>query len=164
MIGQDASSRSTAAQGTETSGSSASVDPLAQARPADSLPFKQFVWGAGVECSFLPHLNVDQYAWTQHDRFWREDLRRAREELGITHLRYAFPWHVLEPTRRRFDWSYADERVAEFQKLGIEPLLDVMHFGTPLWLKQAVGDPEFPDALESFADALVTRYRGAVRT
>src|SRR5205085_2692921 len=43
-----------------------------------------------------------------------------------------------------------------------EPLLDVMHFGTPLWLKQAVGDPEFPDALESFADALVTRYRGSV--
>ena len=128
------------------------------------LPFKQFVWGAGVECSFLPHLNVDQYNWTQHDRFWRDDLRRAREELGISHLRYAFPWHVLEPQRRRFDWSYADERVAEFQKLGINVLLDVMHFGTPLWLKQAVGDPEFPDALESFANALVSRYRGAVST
>jgi beta-glucosidase/6-phospho-beta-glucosidase/beta-galactosidase len=145
----------------------APANPDSRATPRDvtaSLPFKQFVWGAGVECSFLPHLNVDQFAWTQHDRFWREDLRRAREELGITHLRYAFPWHALEPSRRQFDWSYADERVAEFQKLGIEPLLDVMHFGTPLWLKQAVGDPEFPDALESFADALVSRYRGAIHT
>ena len=28
-------------------------------------------------------------------------------------------------------------------------MLDVMHFGTPLWLKQAVGDPEFPEALEA---------------
>jgi len=32
----------------------------------------------------------------------------------------------------------------------------VMHFGTPLWLKQAVGDPEFPEALERFATQLVT--------
>ena len=34
-------------------------------------------------------------------------------------------------------------------------MLDVMHFGTPLWLKQAVGDPEFPEALERFTEALV---------
>ncbi len=129
-----------------------------------SLPFKQFVWGAGVECSFLPHLNVDQYQWTQHDRFWRDDLRRAKDELGITHLRYAMPWHVLEPEQGTFNWDYSDERVAEFQKLGIEPLMDVMHFGTPLWLKQAVGDPEFPEALENFTEAIVARYRGAIKT
>jgi beta-glucosidase/6-phospho-beta-glucosidase/beta-galactosidase len=140
--------------------------PRTQATTADvdSLPFKQFIWGAGVECSSLPHLNVDQFNWTQHDRFWREDLRRAREELGISHLRYCFPWHILEPTRGSFDWSYADERMEEFQKLGINVLLDVMHFGTPLWLKQAVGDPEFPEALEEYAEALATRYRGAVST
>ena len=147
-----------------TSTPQSTQETSASPEPSRSLPFKQFVWGAGVECSFLPHLNVDQFAWTQHDRFWKEDLRRAREELGITHLRYAFPWHVLEPSRRKYDWSFADERVAELQKLGIDVMLDVMHFGTPLWLKQAVGDPEFPDALESFADALVTRYRGAIQT
>jgi beta-glucosidase/6-phospho-beta-glucosidase/beta-galactosidase len=131
---------------------------------AKKLAFKQFVWAAGMECSFLPHLNVDQYQWTQHDRFWREDLARAKQELGISHLRYAFPWHTLEPKRGEFNFSYSDERMAEFQKLGIEPMLDVMHFGTPLWLKQAVGDPEFPESLEHFAEALVTRYRGAVKT
>jgi len=128
-----------------------------------SLPFKQFVWGAGIECSFLPHLNVDQFNWTQHDRFWREDLKRAKD-LGITQLRYALPWHVLEPTRGAFDWSYADERLAEFERLGLEPLMDVMHFGTPLWLKQAVGDPEFPEALEAFTTAIVSRYRGRIKT
>src|SRR3954454_8515065 len=111
-----------------------------QATPAltvQGLPFKQFVWGAGVECSFLPHLNVDQFEWTQHERFWRDDLKRAREELGITHLRYALPWHKLETEPGKFDWSYADERLAEFERLGITPLMDIMHFGTPLWLKQA---------------------------
>ena len=114
------------------------------------VPFASFVWGAGVECSFLPHLEVDQFRWTQHDRFWRDDLRKAREELGITHLRYALPWHVIQPERGRFEWAYADERLAYFEQLGLTPLLDVMHFGTPLWLKQAVGDPEFPEALEDY--------------
>ena len=130
----------------------------------DSLPFHEFVWGSGIECSFLPHINVDQYHWTQHDRFWREDLRRATEELGVSNLRYAFPWHVLEPERGKFNWSYSDERIAEFDRLGINLMLDVMHFGTPLWLKQAVGDPEFPEALEEFTEQLVTRYRGSVKT
>src|SRR5687767_12876711 len=140
-----------------------SVPASGGAAAVQSLPVCQFIWGAGIECSFLPHLNVDQFQWTQHDRFWREDLRRTREEAGITHLRYAFPWHVLEPQRGKFDWSYSDERIEAFQKLGIEPLLDVMHFGTPLWLKQAVGDPEFPEALEHFTEALVSRYRTAVK-
>src|SRR5947208_17041117 len=58
----------------------------------------------------------------------------------------------------------ADERIGEMEKLGIEPLMDVMHFGTPLWLKQAVGDPEFPEALERFAEAMVSRYSGAIKT
>src|SRR5579864_2581197 len=130
----------------------------------ESLPFSQFIFGSGIECSFLPHINVDQFRWTQHERFWREDLRRAREELGITHLRYALPWHVLEPERGKFDWSYADERIAEFDRLGFHLMLDVMHFGTPLWLKQAVGDPEFPESLERFTTELVGRYRSTVRT
>jgi beta-glucosidase/6-phospho-beta-glucosidase/beta-galactosidase len=130
----------------------------------DALPIKEFIWGAGVECSFIPHLDVDQFQWTQHDRNWKEDLRRAREELGIQHLRYTLPWHVLEPRRGQFEWSYGDERVAECDKLGINLMLDVMHFGTPLWLKQAVGDPEFPEALEGFAEAIVSRYSGSVKT
>ena len=129
----------------------------------ESLPVKEFIFGAGMECSFLPHMKVDQFEWTQHDKFWKEDLRRAREEAGITHLRYAFPWHVLEPSRGEYQWAYADERMAEFAKLGINVLMDVMHFGTPTWLSQAVGDPEFPEALERFTEAFVTRYRQQVK-
>ena len=58
-----------------------------------------------MECSFLPHLNVDQFQWTQHNRYWREDFQLARHELGIRHLRYALPWHAIEPQRGTFDWS-----------------------------------------------------------
>jgi beta-glucosidase/6-phospho-beta-glucosidase/beta-galactosidase/glycosyltransferase involved in cell wall biosynthesis len=124
----------------------------------------QFIWGVGIESSCLPHIDVDQFEWTQHDRFWRDDLRRIRNELGVTHLRYALPWHKLETSRGKFDWSLADERIAFCDELGIELMMDVMHFGTPTWLPQAVGDPQFPEALESFASALVERYRGTIRT
>src|SRR5437870_10492108 len=129
-----------------------------------ALPLPSFVWGAGIECSFLPHLNVDQFQWTQHDRFWREDLRRLREEAGLNYLRYAFPWHVLEPEPGKFDWSYADQRMKEIKRQGIELMLDVMHFGTPKWLAQGVGDPEFPESLERLAEAMARRYGNAVAT
>src|SRR5438046_1785245 len=137
--------------------------PAAAPASVDSLPFKQFIWGAGIECSFIPHLHVDQFQWTQHNRFWREDLKLAKEELGINYLRYALPWHLLEPNPGEFNWQMADERLAEFDRLKLTPLMDVMHFGTPLWLKQAVGDPQFPESLERFTEAMVSRYRGIVK-
>src|SRR4051812_39407535 len=59
----------------------ASPLPNKQLAP-DALPVEQFLWGGGIECSFLPHLNVDQFEWTQHNRFWKEDLKRIRDELG----------------------------------------------------------------------------------
>src|SRR2546423_11919653 len=109
-----------------------------------SLPFTQFVWGAGIECSFLPHLNVDQFEWTQHDRFWKEDFRRAKEEAGITNIRYALPWHLLEPEPGKFDWGMADERGEYVSRLGIDLLMDGMHLRTPRWLKQAGRRPPVP--------------------
>src|SRR5690242_17292939 len=73
---------------------STGADGAAAAAAVQSLPITQFIFGAGIECSFIPHLNVDQFQWTQHNRFWRDDFRLAKDELGVSHLRYAFPWHV----------------------------------------------------------------------
>lgn len=118
-----------------------------------------FVWAVGIESSTLPHLEADQFEWTQHNQQWRQDLKLVRNELGIKHMRYSIPWHYVESARGRYDWSVADERIAYCHELGIELMLDVMHFGTPRWLSQAVGDPEFPEALEQWTEALVSRYR-----
>ena len=133
--------------------------------PDESTPSRPpFVWGVGIESSTLPHLGVDQFAWTQHDKFWRDDLKRVRETLGVRHLRYAVPWDQCEPKRGTFDWAVADERIGFCRELGIELLMDVMHFGTPAWLPQAVGDPEFPEALEAFTAEIVGRYRHQITT
>ena len=129
-----------------------------------ALPYPEFVWGSGLECSFIPHLNVNQFEWTQHDRYWKEDLRRAKEEAGLKYLRYSLPWHTIETSPGRYNWRSADERVEEAHRLGLHLMLDVMHFGTPLWLKQAVGDPEFPESLERYTHAIVSRYRREVHT
>src|SRR6476661_6078621 len=80
----------------------------------------RFVWGAGIECSFIPHLKVDQFEWTQHDRFWKEDFKRAKNDLGLSALRYALPWHKIETEPGKFDWSVADDRIGYAKDLGLD--------------------------------------------
>jgi beta-glucosidase/6-phospho-beta-glucosidase/beta-galactosidase len=129
---------------------------------AGGLSTGTFAWAVGVESSTLPHLGADQFEWTQHNLYWRNDLVLVRHELGLRHLRYSIPWSYVEPRRGHFDWRIADERIEACRQLGIVPILDIVHFGTPLWLSQAVGDPEFPDAVERLAAAMVRRYRSVV--
>lgn len=123
-----------------------------------------FIWGVGIESSTLPHLDVDQFEWTQHNRCWRQDLEIVSGQLGLKSLRYAIPWEYTEPRPGHFDWRIADERINACRELGLKPILDIMHFGTPRWLPQAVGDPEFPEALERLTVAMVERYRGSIDT
>lgn len=123
----------------------------------------EFRWATGVECSFIPHLSIDQYRWTQHDRFWRTDLELLANDLGCRWLRYALPWHEIETRPGLFDWQWFDVRLEHFERLGINLQLDLAHFGTPTWLPDAFADADFPFALERFARAFGERYRGRVR-
>ena len=129
---------------------------------SDGSATRPFIWGVGVESSTLPHLDVDQFEWTQHNSVWHDDLKRIAQEVGLHHLRYAIPWHYIEPEPGRYDWSVADERIAACGELGLELMLDVMHFGVPRWLGQAVGDALFPESLERLAGAMGERYRGRI--
>src|ERR1700759_3001416 len=97
-------------------------------QPTQSDQQNGFVWGAGIECSFIPHLNIDQFEWTHHDRMWKDDFRRAKDELGLNALRYALPWHKLEKSPGVFDWAMADERIQAAADMKLELYLDVMHF------------------------------------
>ena len=123
-----------------------------------------FTWAVGVECSVLPHIRVDQFEWTQHDRLWKEDFKMIREDFGRINVRYCLPWNQIEPAPGKFDWRWADERVNYItRKLGLGLTLDIMHFGTPLWLPQAAGDVEFPEALERLAGAIAARYGDRIK-
>ena len=123
----------------------------------------EFRWATGIECSFIPHLGIDQYKWTQHDRFWRQDFQLIGQDLGCRWLRYALPWHEIERQPGQFDWKWFDDRLAAAEEQGISLLLDLAHFGTPTWLPDAFADPDFPGALERFAAHFGPRYAGRVR-
>lgn len=123
-----------------------------------------FRWAVGVESSAIPHLAIDQFQWTQHDRFWREDFKRVANELGCRWMRYAIPWHLTETSPGVFDWKWADERIQFARELGVNLLLDLVHFGVPTWLPEAFGDVDFPAALERFSREFGKRFSGMVHS
>jgi beta-glucosidase/6-phospho-beta-glucosidase/beta-galactosidase len=119
-----------------------------------------FRWAVGIEGSIIPHLGIDQLEWTQHDRFWRDDLTLAARNLGCRWLRYSLAWNRIERDPGVFAWSWVDEKLELAQELGLKLILDLVHFGVPEWLPGAFGDIEFPEAMERFAYAFGSRYAG----
>ena len=119
-----------------------------------------FRWVTGIEGSIIPHLNIDQYCWTQHDRFWRQDLELTAWNLDCHWLRYSLPWPTIQSAPASWDWSWCDDRFDFAAKLGIQLIVDLVHFGVPAWLPDAFGDLLFPDALEAFSREFGRRYRG----
>jgi beta-glucosidase len=41
-------------------------------------------------------------------------------------------------------------------------ILDLVHYGTPTWLRGSFVDPGFPDAISEYAKAVAARYKGAI--
>ena len=134
--------------------------------PVELSPLLQpdgWIWAAGIEDTIIGRPirgggMLDEYALTQHDRFWREDLDRAAS-LGIGALRYGIPWHRVNPAPGRFDWGWTDEvlRYAVEEK-GLVPIVDLVHYGTPNWLADAFVDPRYPRAVADYAGAFAARY------
>jgi hypothetical protein len=119
-----------------------------------------FMFATGIECSYprLPNGGPrrDLLEECGHYKHWREDLRLVKD-LGLKVLRYGFPYYRMHLGPGRFDWDFADEAMAEIRRLGITPILDLLHFGVPDW----IGDfqnPEFPIHFAEFGAAVAERY------
>ena len=115
------------------------------------------LWG-GVECTY--NRVGDEY----FDQCWRtgHDTRLSDldlfAELGIRALRYPVLWERTAPDGpARADWSWADERLARLQALGIRPIVGLVHHGSgPRWT--SLVDPSFPEGLAEYAGAVAARY------
>jgi beta-glucosidase len=124
-------------------------------------------WSTGVEDTFIatPHRKtgriLDEYHLTEHYTKWREDLRLAAD-LGVKLIRYGVPWYRICASEGKFDWSWTDE-VLEFAigKLGLEPVIDLVHYGTPLWMERSFLNPAYPEYVAEYAGAFAERYRHA---
>ncbi len=119
------------------------------------------MWLVGIENANMPDMDVDELTWTGHRERWREDLALA-SELGATGLRYGITWPEVETAPGRYDFSQVDAVLEEMDRLGLEPVWDLVHFGVPHYLTGGYLDPDFPSAYAAYAEAFASRYRGVV--
>lgn len=131
-------------------------------------PFEApFVWAVGIEDTNVgwplagSPTGLDEYALTRHYEHWREDLALAAS-LGATQIRYGFPWYRVNPALGEWNWSSTDAVVDEAERLGLGLIVDLVHYGTPTWLKGSFTDPGYPDAVAAYAAAVAHRYRGRI--
>jgi beta-glucosidase/6-phospho-beta-glucosidase/beta-galactosidase len=99
---------------------------------------------------------VDEMERCRHYQRWREDFALVRE-LGLEYLRFGPPYYRTHLAPGRYDWEFADQSFAELRRLGIEPIVDLCHFGVPDW----AGDfqnPDWPPLFAEYAGAFASRY------
>jgi beta-glucosidase len=91
-----------------------------------------------------------------HYKRWRDDLALVRE-LGMYYLRWGPAIHRTYTAPATYDWAWIDDVMAEMQRLEIEPILDLMHFGLPDWMGN-FQNPEFPPYFAEYAGAFAQRF------
>ncbi|WP_345069767.1 family 1 glycosylhydrolase [Leifsonia kafniensis] len=121
-------------------------------------------FGVGIEDTFVPQERIgqrrlDEYELTQHYEHWREDLGLAAEA-GAQFLRWGIPWFLVEPRPGEFDWRWLDEVAAYTQEIGLRVVVDLMHYGTPMWLENQFLNASYPERIASYAHHVAARYKG----
>ncbi len=128
----------------------------------------RFGWATGIEDTFIVDpwpatgRTLDEYELTGHYRQWRQDLGHMAE-LGVRMSRYGIPWYRVNPGRGKWNWRWADGPLERMLALGIDPIVDLVHYGTPRWLTGGFLDPAFPDAMAEYATRVAERFRGRIR-
>jgi beta-glucosidase/6-phospho-beta-glucosidase/beta-galactosidase len=118
------------------------------------------MFATGIECSYPTIENGrwrrDELASTDHYALWQRDFELARE-IGITHIRYGPPLHLVFAGLGRYDWDYCDGPMDELRQLGPDPIVDLCHFGLPSWLGN-FQNGDIGKALAEYAGAFAERY------
>lgn len=115
------------------------------------------LWG-GLECTVnrVGDRFRDQTRLTGHHA--RLDDLQLLADLGIRKLRYPVVWERVAPEQPdRRDWRWSDERVAEIGRLGMEPILGLLHHGSGPAYTSLVSD-DFVELFTDHAAAAAERY------
>jgi beta-glucosidase/6-phospho-beta-glucosidase/beta-galactosidase len=120
----------------------------------------------GVEDTFVPQERpgeraIDEYQLTGHYEHWHEDLALARQA-GAELLRWGVPWYRINPEPDLWEWSWLDRVVDRFAELDLRPIVDLMHYGTPLWLDGQFSHPDYPVRVAEFSARVCERYADLV--
>ncbi len=126
-----------------------------------------FMWSAGIEDTFIaepwPQTGriLDEYELTGHYRRWREDIG-LMAELGIHVARYGIPWYRVNPAKGKWHWDWADRALERLLELGIEPIVDLVHYGTPAWIEGGFLAADFSERMAEYAGRLAERFKGRI--
>jgi beta-glucosidase len=129
---------------------------------------QNFIWASGIEDTFVPqtkvgHRALDEYELMGHYEHWREDLALFRES-GLQMVRWGVPWYRVEPTQGEFDWRWTDQVIPYMvEELGITPIIDLMHYGCPFWLRREFANDNYPRAVASYTAAFTRRYAHLIK-
>ncbi|MDQ4502359.1 family 1 glycosylhydrolase [Sinomonas sp. ASV322] len=116
----------------------------------------------GIEDTFVPQSRkgeraIDEYELTEHYERFAEDFSLAAE-CGAELLRWGVPWYRIAPEPGRWDWSWTDRAVDALLANGLRPIIDLLHYGTPLWLEGEFSNKDYPHHAAEFAQRFAARY------
>lgn len=116
----------------------------------------------GIEDTFVPQARggerpIDEYELTDHYAQYASDLDRV-SDVGATMLRWGVPWYRVTPQPGVWDWAWVDRVMNRFGEVGIRPLVDLLHYGTPLWLDNQFANPDYSRHIAEFAGRFAARY------
>ena len=132
------------------------------------LDSSEFLWATGIEDTFITApwpatgRTLDEYELTQHYERWEEDLR-LMASLGVRIARYGVPWHRINPAPGEWRWESADRPLNRMLDLGIEPIVDLVHYGLPGWIEGAYLHPRYAEFVGEYAARMAERFRGRVK-
>jgi beta-glucosidase len=126
-----------------------------------------FFWATGIEDTFITApwpktgRTLDEYELTGHYERWHADLGLMRE-IGVAAARYGIPWHRIQPRRGVWEWDFVDRTIDRLLELGVEPIIDLVHYGLPPWIEGAYFHRDFPQLMAEYASRVAERLRGRV--
>ncbi|MFO0447736.1 MAG: family 1 glycosylhydrolase [Pseudomonadota bacterium] len=128
-----------------------------------------FQWLAGIEDTFITAPShrtgrtLDEYELTEHYSRIEADLALFAD-LGLRAVRYGIPWHRINPAPGAWDYEWADRPLGRLLELGIQPVVDLVHYGVPGWIEGAYANPAFPERMAEYAARIAERFHGRIRT
>ena len=126
-----------------------------------------FLWCTGIEDTFItaPHAKtgriLDEYELTEHYSRALADVG-LMAELGVPAARYGIPWHRINPRPGVWDWEWTDRALEAVLQAGIEPIVDLVHYGLPSWIEKAFLHPDYPNYVAEYATRVAERFKGRI--
>jgi beta-glucosidase/6-phospho-beta-glucosidase/beta-galactosidase len=114
---------------------------------------------AGFECSSHRRrdgVRLDLIKATGHDRHVAQDYQLC-SRLGFRTIRDGVRWHRIEKAPGKYDWSSWLPALEAAERVGLQVIWDLFHYGSPDHVDQAAAD--FPDRFAEFAVAAVALHQ-----